>query len=170
MRTFTTILTVLLLLTVVALQAATTRMLEGTVEKVFDGDTVSLVTETNTIKVRLYGIDFPELTRRTRKGQPYGKEARQALEEKIAGKKVVVDVVDVDKHRLILGRIMLGDRDINREMIEGGWAWAYRQHLKEPYTTPYQTAEMYARKKRLGLWQQDNPDPPWSFRLDQKLH
>jgi len=100
-------------------------------------------------KVRLLWDRFPRTHPAHAQRPAYGKEAVRPG-RKIAGKKVVVDVVDVDKHRLI-SENHAGDRDINREMIEGGWAWAYRQHLKEPYTTPYQTAEMYAGRSAWTL-------------------
>jgi len=152
------------------LQASSSKTLEGTVGRVLDGDTLLLLSDTKTIKVRLFGIDAPEIRRRIREGQPFGKEAQQALEKKVAGKKVAIDVIDVDKSRLVIGVVKTGERDIDREMIEEGWAWAYRQHLKEPLASRYISAENKARKMRLGLWQQANPQSPWSFRLEQKMH
>lgn len=57
--------------------------------------------------------------------------------------------------------------DINYEMVRRGYAWAYREYLKEPYASEYLRAEKEDRVKRLGLWQQPNPQPPWEFR---KIH
>ena len=45
----------------------------GNVVGVHDGDTLTLRTENETLKVRLSGIDTPEL------GQPFGNNAKQAL-------------------------------------------------------------------------------------------
>ncbi|ABB32747.1 nuclease (SNase domain protein) [Geobacter metallireducens RCH3] len=150
--------------------ASPSKTLEGTVAKVLDGDTLLLLSGARTVKVRLFGIDAPEVRRKLRPGQPFGSEAKQALEKKVAGKKVVVDVVDVDKNLLVIGVLTTEGRDIDREMIEEGWAWAYRQRLREPFTSRYVSAENKARKTRLGLWRQENPQPPWSFRFEQKIH
>ena len=45
-----------------------------------------------------------------------------------------------------------------------GWAWAYKEYLRGPYVSEFISAEREAREKKLGLWQQSNPKPPWEFR------
>ena len=64
----------------------------------------------------------------------------------------------------MIGIIYLDSRNINLEMVKEGWAWAYRQYLARPYASEYIDAERQARTKRLGLWQQANPQPPREFR------
>jgi micrococcal nuclease len=148
------------------------RVEEGVVNKVVDGDTVNIVTNERTkLKVRLYGIDAPEIqhvNKRTgivsKPGQPYGNEAYRALEMIIYGKKVKVTIMDTDRYGRMVAVLCLGDRDINREMVQAGYAWAYREYLKGPYASEYIDAENDARSKHLGLWQQPNPQPPWEFR------
>lgn len=49
-------------------------------------------------------------------------------------------------------------------MVRDGYAWAYREYLHVPYASEYIDAESEARSKRLGLWQQSNPEAPWEFR------
>ena len=49
-------------------------------------------------------------------------------------------------------------------MVKLGYAWAYKQYLKRPYASEYIDAENEARNKKLGLWKQANPQPPWEFR------
>lgn len=148
------------------------RVVEGKVVKVSDGDTVQVVTADRTkLRVRLYGIDAPEtpkVNHRTGKvnkpGQPYGEEAERALAQKIAGKMVRLEIMDIDQYKRMVGRIVLDGRDINREMVREGWAWAYKQYLQSPYASEYIESEKQARAARLGLWQQGNPQPPWEFR------
>jgi len=43
-------------------------------------------------------------------------------------------------------------------------AWAYRRFLQGPYASDYLDAETRARARRLGLWRDANPQPPWEFR------
>jgi len=152
------------------------RTIEGTVTKISDGDTI-LVTDTlgTKVKVRLYGIDCPETekgNKRTGKaskqGQPYGEEAFRALQGKLQRQRVRLDVMDVDRYGRTVSIVWLGNRNIELEMVAEGWAWAYRQYLDRPYASEYINAEEQARAKKLGLWQQDNPQPPWEFRKLQK--
>jgi micrococcal nuclease len=64
---------------------------------------VQVVTNEGTkLKVRLYGIDAPETTKMNHRtgvvskpGQPYGDEASRALENKVLGKKVKVQIMDI---------------------------------------------------------------------------
>src|SRR5512136_2809788 len=85
----------LLLLPVLVFAKEPIRILSGSVVKVADGDTITVNSEGTKLKVRLYGIDAPEIEHRNRKtgmvskaGQPYGEEAYQALREKVARQQV----------------------------------------------------------------------------------
>ena len=81
------------------------RVEEGVVRHVADGDTVTVVTnEGARLKIRLYGVDAPEvqhMNKRTgivsKPGQPYGEEAYRALEGKVLHKRVKVQIMDVDR-------------------------------------------------------------------------
>lgn len=153
------------------------RTVEGVVTRVSDGDTLKLETPEGTkLKVRLYGIDAPETEKVSRKtgaiskpGQPFGEEASRALESKISGRNVKVDIIAVDLYRRMVGIIYLDGRNMNLEMVREGWAWAYRQYLDRPYASEFLDAEKKARAKRLGLWQQPNPVPPWEFRKSLRV-
>lgn len=148
------------------------RIVEGIVVKVTDGDTIKVKTPEGTmLKVRLYGIDAPETEKYSRRtgriskaGQPYGEEAYRALESKVLGKKAKVDIIDIDRYKRMVGIVYLDSRNINLDMVKEGWAWAYREYLQRPYASEYLDAEKEARAKKLGLWKQANPQPPWEFR------
>ena len=148
------------------------RIIEGIVSKVSDGDTIQLKDPLGTkVEIRFYGIDAPETEKSNRKtgrvskpGQPYGEEAFEALKGKIDSQRAKVEVRDIDRYRRAVSIIWLGNRNINREMVREGYAWAYRQYLDRPHASEYIDAEEQARKERRGLWQQANPQPPWEFR------
>jgi len=152
------------------------RTVEGTVIAVSDGDTLRLETSEGTkLRVRLYGIDAPEterISRRTgvvtRPGQPFGEEAHEALKSKVLRRNVKIDIIDIDRWKRMVGMVYLDGRNINLEMVKEGWAWAYRQYLDRPYASEFIDAEKEARTKRIGLWQQANPQPPWEFRKRAK--
>ena len=151
---------------------AATRTLTGTVTKVSDGDTIHLTTPEQTkLRVRLYGIDAPEtpkVNNRTGKiikpGQPYGEEAWKALVAKIMGKQVRLEILDIDKHRRMVGIIWLGDRNINLEMIREGFAEAFVEYLKPPYRSEFIRAEQEAKSAGRGIWALSNYERPRDFR------
>jgi endonuclease YncB( thermonuclease family) len=97
------------LITVLSLSTphAQIRTITGIITKVTDGDSIHLRTAEQTIlKVRLYGIDAPETDKinyRTGQinipGQPYGDESWKALQNKLIGKEVRVDIIEYDKYR-----------------------------------------------------------------------
>jgi endonuclease YncB( thermonuclease family) len=164
MRTYTYILTVLqvLLLTCPAFAG---RMIEGMVKAVYDGDTILLTTrEESRLKVRLYGIDAPETKKPDKPGQPYGDISKRTLMYKIMGRRVTAEIMDIDQYKRAVAVIRYAGRDINREMVEEGMAWAYRQYLQGAYESSYIGSENRARSRRGGLWREPNPHPPWEFR------
>lgn len=167
-------LRLLIIWTLVMLAAAEShagRMVEGVVRTVYDGDTILLATpESSRIKTRLYGIDAPETAKPDQPGQPFGGAARRALLSKIIGKRVSAEIVAVDQYQRSVAVIRYAGRDINREMVAEGMAWAYRQFLQGPYATEYLDAESRARARRAGLWRNANPRPPWEFRQAHKGH
>jgi len=158
-----------LLITTICFAKGPIRTIEGTVSKVSDGDTIQLTDQHGTkVKVRLYGIDAPETEKGSTPGQPYGEESFQALRQKVDRQRVRLDVMDIDKYKRLVAIVWLFDRNINREMISDGAAWAYRKYLGRPHASEYINIEERARKYEKGLWKQNNPQPPWEFRKSFK--
>jgi endonuclease YncB( thermonuclease family) len=60
--------------------------------------------------------------------------------------------------------VYLNGKNINLEQVKAGFAWAYAQFLDRPYASEFYNAEKEARKKKLGLWKESNPMPPWEWR------
>ena len=159
------LLAVCALVVLAAADSHAARTVEGVVRAVYDGDTILLVTRgTNRLKTRLYGVDAPETAKPDEAGQPFGEAARRALLAKVMGKKVSAEVMDVDQYQRSVAVIRYAGRDINREMVAEGMAWAYRRYLQGSYASEYLVAENRARSRRVGLWRDVNPRPPWEFR------
>ncbi|MDM7987334.1 MAG: thermonuclease family protein [Smithella sp.] len=156
---------------------AAIRTVTGTITKITDGDTVHLTTPEQTkLKVRLYGIDAPETDKINNKtgrvnipGQPYGDESMNALANKIMGKKVKVDILDIDKYRRMVGMIYLENRNINLEMIREGYAEAFIEYLKEPYKSDFLKVERDARAAKKGIWSLPAYERPREFRKRLKV-
>lgn len=86
-------LLVLVLALVVAGLPVSAETLAGRVVGVHDGDALTLLVEGNRqVKVRLAGIDAPELS------QPYGQKAKQTLSALAFGKEARVESAGPDKY------------------------------------------------------------------------
>ena len=134
--------------------------LYGRAIDVRDGDTLMVLMEQTQYEVRLAEIDTPEMD------QPWGREAKLALRNKIIGQALRVDVIDVDDYGRAVGRAWLGPRDINRELVAEGHAWVYRRHLRDRSLLDDEQA---ARRTNQGLWQLDNPVAPWAWRQGKRV-
>jgi len=154
------------------------RTITGTVTKVSDGDTFTVHTSEETkLKIRLYGIDAPEVVRLNKQtghisklGQPMGEKARLYLLSKVLGKRVCLYVMDIDRYRRLVCIVWLGDTNINLEMIKTGMAEAYREYLKDqPYKKQFVQAEMEAKANKLGIWSGDNYERPRDFREKMRI-
>ena len=133
----------------------------GTVIAVHDGDTITLRTETNKKKIRLAGIDAPELK------QPYGVESRSLLRQAVLDKSVLVETSRNDKYGRVIGKVTLDGQDINLKQIQSGWAWVYREYLKEfskDEKAIYLATESDSKRNSVGIWNDVLPLAPWEFR------
>ena len=131
----------------------------GKVVGITDGDTLTLLVGRTQHKIRLAEIYTPE------RGQDWGTRARQALADKVFQENVNVDVVDVDRYDRLVGKIWLGDRDINRELVREGHAWVYRRYLNDESMLE---DEAHAKAEQLGLWSLADPVAPWEWRRGKR--
>lgn len=136
--------------------------LEGTVERVVDGDTFTLRSvDGSGHRVRLEGIDAPELQ------QPFGKESAIGLRGALQGRLAVCRCSKRDRHGRLVCRAFVDADDIGLQQIRSGRAWHFRRYSGEQPAIEresYASAEAEARDKRRGLWATTNPEPPWFFR------
>ena len=147
--------------------AASADSLTDKVVKVADGDSITVLENTNTQhRIRLQGIDAPE------RNQPYGNASRKHLASLVAGKTVTVKWAKRDRYRRIVGFVLVDGKDINLVQLKAGMAWFYRYYQKElsrENRKLYAQAEDEARANKTGLWQDKNPMPPWEYRKRQRL-
>ncbi len=128
------------------------------VERVVDGDTLLLVGRE---RVRLIGVDAPEIVHRDRAGERGGQEAKAFADELATGRRVTLsfdaEAGFVDRYGRTLAYVTLPDGTLlNLEMIRAGWAEAYRQ-LPYGKRSEFRRAEREARQRRLGLWAERQP-------------
>ena len=147
------ILTALLIFCAAASQAAPIRIFTATVTKITDGDTVQAVTPEGTkLKVRLYGIDAPEMPKGKIPGEPFGNDSRAYLTSLVSQTTVRIEIRDIDRYRRMVAILWLGERNVNQEMLSAGMAEAYSEYLRQPYRTPFIQAEQEAKAQGKGIW------------------
>ena len=138
----------------------------GLVVGVTDGDTLKIRCEQpnlGEIKVRFDEIDAPE------KGQAFGNKAKQVLSDLAFEKTVRVLRTDTDKYGRTTARVELdySGLELNFEMVRQGYAWCYTKYLVR--VDACQALEANARRARLGLWADANPEPPSDWRHARKI-
>ena len=144
------------------LTAAPGNTLTGRVVAVHDGDTLTVQSGSSLYKVRLSDVDAPEM------GQVFGKQARQFTEDRVLGRWVRVNVALIDRHGRRVGEVIVEDGWVlNEELVHAGLAWYYRVHPVR--NERLQRLEQYAFAKKLGLWVEREPLPPWEFRRESHI-
>ena len=122
-----------------------------------DGDTITVLVDKTEVRVRLNGIDCPE------KGQPFGHVAAELTSSLAFGKTVQVIDRGKDRYGRTLADVILpGGKSLNQELVRAGLAWWYRRYA--PHDKTLANLEEEAREARRGLWQDNDPIPPWLWR------
>lgn len=122
------------------------------VSKVFDGDTFRTTTGE---KVRLLGINTPEVAHDQQAAQPYGNEAKRRLVSLIAGKSVQLrtDKEKKDKYGRTLAQVYLRNGGwINRQLVSEGLAHVYTFVPNTYWAKALLTTEQRARNEMAGIW------------------
>lgn len=149
----------------ILIASAQAEVFHGRVDRVIDGDTVKVITENDTLRIRIRGIDAPESE------QEFGEEARIALNRLIGGQNVVFQSEGSDAYGRVLASVAVYGRDVGLYMIERGYAWYYETYgsqIPSDWQYAYRMAESHARLNHAGLWQSSGPVPPWSWRKQRR--
>ncbi|QMT61830.1 thermonuclease family protein [Legionella sp. PC997] len=136
--------------------AAFAEIISGEVIKISDGDTLTILTDTNIqLKIRLIEIDAPE------KKQAFGSVSKQALSTLCFRKEAIVNTNAKDQYGRILGRVTCAGIDVNAEQVKTGMAWVYDKYVTDKSLYDLQDQ---AKNNKLGLWVDPHSIPPWLFR------
>ena len=123
-----------------------------------DGDSI----EVDGVEIRLQGIDAPEAEQMcTRAGRSWacGREAARRLRQKLRAGPVRCEGSEDDQHDRLLARCWQGKTDLNRWLVEQGWAVSFGG---------YQGAERQARRNKRGIWAGEFQRPV-EWREDNRL-
>ena len=129
------------------------------IPKIIDGDTVHI----NTKKIRLEGIDAPEMKQKCKKpflkisaiigfqfNKAYlcGVTSKAKLIDKIDNSKIKCISVSKDRYKRFLATCYKDKINLNKWMVRNGYAVAYKRYSKD-----YLRDEEYAKENKLGVWE-----------------
>ncbi len=124
------------------------------VAKVVDGDTIDVVCNGITERVRYIGIDTTETVDPRKEVQCFGKEASKQNSALVTGKKVRLekDITDYDRYGRALRYVYVDDVFINLELVRGGYARVYTYPPDVKHDSTFLEAQKEAMSVRAGLW------------------
>jgi len=109
---------------------------------IIDGDSLAVRGH----EIRLLGVDAPERDQTcTRKGVEWrcGAESASALRNRLRGQTVMCSSTERDVHDRLLATCQVRGAEINRWLVEQGWAVSYGRYYGE---------EQAAKRARRGIW------------------
>ncbi|HEX5037889.1 MAG TPA: thermonuclease family protein [bacterium] len=125
---------------------------EVMVQSCHDGDTCAIQVAGLALKVRLAGIDAPEMGRKKGSEQPFARESRDALNAMVAGKKVEVGQYGIDAYNRPLVTLKTPSGTIvNEELVKLGLAEIYEGN-KAFDLTKLKLLQSQAQNGRRGVW------------------
>ena len=144
---------------------------------VVDGDTIDIdapdAGKTKT-RIRLWGVDTPEIAHGGQPEMYFGKEAKQFAERMLSGREVHI-VIAPERTRDKYGRLLAyvfcerGGRMFNEMLLEEGYAYADLR-FDHSYKRQFEAIDKRARKAGVGLWAGVTVDqmPKWKQRFERR--
>lgn len=124
------------------------------ISKVYDGDTVTASCKTGKLKIRVWGIDAPEMGQK-----PWGEKSRDVLRSLLPSGPITIETITTDRYGRTVARLYDGERDLSLEMVRRGQAVVYERYNK---SKDYKAAQAQAKREKLGIWtkrgDQQNPE------------
>lgn len=129
----------------------------GLVTRVIDGDTIEVMMNGQTYRVRYIGIDSPETYDPQTGSQPFGPEAADKNREFVNGREIILvkDVSETDSFGRLLRYVFVGGLSgifVNYEMVASGYAVASSYPPDVACNEVFLSAEEMARSSEIGLW------------------
>lgn len=139
------------------------QVVEGSI---YDGDTLRVEREGQELKIRLCGIDAPEIK------QAGGIESRDYLRSLVAQGDGSIGVVPIEKDRygrtvadLFIVKSDSSEIHLNSQMVADGHAYHYEKYSGScPQPDVLARAEEIAKESGAGLWSQPDAEKPWEYR------
>ena len=129
----------------------------STVIRVIDGDTIEVNVKGVVERVRLIGVDTPEIVGSRKSVQCFAAEASDFLKSMLPGGTIVTLESDIsqdnrDKYGRLLRYVYRGDVLVDEEIIQEGYGFEYTYNVPYEFQKEFKQSEEYARSGGLGLW------------------
>ena len=136
----------------------------ATVVRVYNGDTLNLDVQGETVRIRLYGIDAPE------SGQDGNVAATRFLRRLVLEHPVEVKILETDRLEQAFAVVIREGKEssVNAAMVANGYAWVNPDLCKTDDCPRWKKIESQARMLKLGIWSDYDVVPPWEFRNQQR--
>lgn len=123
---------------------------------VVDGDTINVQTAGGEARVRLIGLDTPEINRDGGPDDCYAQEARDDLNALVYGQTVELrgdpTQDDTDRYGRLLRHVYIDGQSAALALLEAGAAHEYTYQVPYIGQAQHQAAEAEARAAELGMW------------------
>ena len=130
----------------------------GRVVRVVDADTYDVLTGGLVVRVRVLGVDAPEL------GQPFGAQAADSVARLVLGRPVRLVRRGADLYGRTLATVQLAEAQrpaLDSLLVVRGWAWAWDPRRRVAGRAAEQVA---AQRAGRGLWKCGAAVPPKLWR------
>lgn len=121
--------------------------------------TARSVLKSETLMIRLCGVDAPESAHFGKPAQPYSAEALLWLQNYINGRSVTITPFSIDQYKRVVARAQVwkwtGKKDISAEMLRKGLGVVYEAKNGAEFGGNelwYRRLEARAKRKKRGLW------------------
>jgi len=126
----------------------------GRVQEITDGDTFKIETGRGVERVRMIGIDTPEVDHSGPDDECFAEEASLFLEEKIDGKLVwlTFDTECDDRYDRTLAYVHTMSDFVQRSVLQAGMGSEYRVSPNTSFASMFESDENSARAAGVGMW------------------
>ena len=130
------------------------------VVSVADGDTLTVTSQDKKEKLRLCGIDAPEVAHGRKPGQPFGNEATEELKSLVGGvgSEVIVMPLEKDRYGRTVAEVFVKKPNsqeetfVNGELVAAGMAYHYSRYSGScANREAIERGEAIARGKKIGV-------------------
>lgn len=141
---------------------------------VADGDTIYVdihdnIARRGSTRIRLLGVDTPELGKDDQPDKPFAREATEFVISQIMDKDVCIKLEPNrsshrDKYDRLLAYIYLADKEtmLNELLITDGYGWPEHRH-EHLYQDRFDKLYKIAKDSKKGLWALPDPQLPTYF-------
>jgi len=139
----------------------------ATLKYVHDGDTIRL---TDDRKIRLLGIDTPELARKGNPAQPYALDAKKALKVLLSNNSGRVNLVYGNERKDRYGRVLAhlyldNGQNVQSALISQGLAIAFTTPPNTRLAKCYSTIDAESQLSERGIWSHQKYKPLQAYKV-----